>query len=116
MARKPTVNVLVRFPPEQHAVVKAAAEKAGVSLNSFIVNTVTGARTELPEGTVVVDGLQVPLIRRTPGKLDIPDELPPPDPEQDESFEAGLLAAMTACLHPPDKRIMGRCGACGGKP
>lgn len=43
MPAKPVVQVLSRMPPELHAAVVAAAAKAGLSVNAWMIKAATAA-------------------------------------------------------------------------
>ena len=61
MARAKSTNVLVRFPPETHEAVKAAAARLRLSFNTYVVLVTGGdasrtlAEPEHPVGVVAGD-------------------------------------------------------------
>jgi len=40
MARKPSVNTAIRFPPEMHQALRAAADERELSVNYLVVRAV----------------------------------------------------------------------------
>lgn len=116
MARAETRNIVVRYPIEQHEAVKAAAARAGLSLNSFIVS----ATVQVAIGAMTpINTPAAPALRR-PGERQIN---PVNDaaiaavqhallrPERPPAIEA-RARIVAECKHPMDRRRGFRCTVC----